>query len=179
MTCAELEPRILEYLENQLSPAERALVQDHLLACANCRAFAQQLQQLDGTLATVLTPPALSAGFLESLHERIRAQNALPSEQERAERKRQLQAEFEAALAQLKVGSFGLGRLLDATAGALTIGLLALLVCRLTPALTHLLPQWPGVPWTLLVAAVIAGATFLLVGMQAAFPRQFRVLLEG
>jgi anti-sigma factor RsiW len=176
MTCAALETRILDYLENQLPAAERKRVHDHLLACANCRNLAEQLRQLDSTLERHLPVPALSPGFVAALRERLRAE-AFPSEQERAERKRQLQAEFEAAIAQLGSGCFRWESLLQTVVGPFAIGLGGLLVCQFTPAV-RLLPDLPDAASILLLPSLIASAAFLLVGVKAAFPSGFRLLFD-
>src|SRR5450432_3263380 len=100
MACEEFENQISDYLENQLPPADRARVAAHLAGCADCRAFAQQLEQLDAQLLRAVKTRALSADFKARLQQRVQMTVVL-SEAERAERKRQLQAEYEAGLARL------------------------------------------------------------------------------
>jgi len=113
MSCQEIENRIPDYQENQLSPAQREEVETHLARCANCRLFARHLRELDAALSSSVKTPALSADFDRRLQERIRAESTAMSEPRRAERKRQLQAEFEAGMARIARGSFALGRLLN------------------------------------------------------------------
>jgi len=101
MPCETFENQILDYLENQLTPAERAKVAAHLGGCAECRAFAQQLQRLDAQLTHAIKSPTLSSAFDAKLRQRLK--NAVLPEAKIAERKRQLQAEYEAGLAQLSL----------------------------------------------------------------------------
>src|SRR5208282_3428641 len=101
MSCEEIENKILEYQENQLSLAQRVEVETHLAGCAGCRIFARQLQQLDAAILAGLKVPALSAEFDRRLQERIQVAPAALSEARRAERERQLQAEFEAGQARI------------------------------------------------------------------------------
>lgn len=112
MSCEEIELRILEYQENQLSPAQREVMETHLADCASCGTFALQLQRLDAALSTGIKAPVLSANFDQRLAERIRVGSRILSEAERAERKRALQAEFEAGQARLGRRLFGLGALI-------------------------------------------------------------------
>lgn len=102
MACEQFEPHILDYLENQLPPGERARVAAHLAACADCRAFARQLRELDTRLTRTLKVPTLSPSFNAELRRRIQITHVM-SEAEIAERKRQLQAEYEAGLARITV----------------------------------------------------------------------------
>src|SRR6478672_8869465 len=101
MLCEEIENQILDYQENQLSSARREEVETHLAGCANCRIFAQQLRQLDEQLSARGKIPATSADFDRKLRERIQAVPAVLLEAQKTERKRQLQAEFEAGMARI------------------------------------------------------------------------------
>ncbi|HEX3717266.1 MAG TPA: zf-HC2 domain-containing protein [Verrucomicrobiae bacterium] len=112
MSCEETELRILEHQENQLSPALREKMETHLADCASCRMFARQLQRLDAALSAGIQTPVLSANFDQRLAERIGVGSRILSEAERAERKRALQAEFEAGQARLGRGLFGLDGLM-------------------------------------------------------------------
>jgi anti-sigma factor RsiW len=177
MSCEEIKNRILDYEDNQLPPAQRQEVEIHLASCAACGSFARQLQQLDAALSSGVKVPALSADFDRRLRERIEAAPAALSEAQRAERKRQLQAEFEADMARLGRGAFALGSLL----GHLTMPALAAaagwLVWLLTWEFTahlgaHSLGGFPpnALPW------LAASAVFLAIGMIEAFPRRWRML---
>jgi len=175
MLCEIIENRILDYQEDQLSAAQRAEVETHLAGCPACREFARRLQQLDATLAARVRIPALSAGFDLRLRERIQAAPAALSEAQRAERKRQLQAEYEAGQARIARGSFALGSLLNYLAWpalAAVAGWLAWLFA--SQWATHLPAQSlsglaPGtIPW------LAASAVFVAVGLAQAFPRPWR-----
>jgi anti-sigma factor RsiW len=173
MTCADIENSILDYEENQLSPLQREEVENHLAGCADCRRFARQLQQLDAALSAGVSVPVLSAGFDQRLRVRIQAAPAALSEAERAERKRQLQAEFEIGMARIGRGSFALGGLLYHLGWPVLAIVVASFVWLLTAQWTaHLSAQSlgglaPGLfPW------LAASAVFLVV----AFPRQWKFI---
>jgi anti-sigma factor RsiW len=190
MLCQEIENSILDYLENQLSAARRAEVEAHLAGCTGCREFARQLQRLDAALSARVRIPALSANFDRRLRERIQPAPAALSEAQRAERKRQLQAEFEAqraerkrqlqaefeaGMARISRRPFALGSLLNhlawpalaAVAGWLAWHFTAQWTARLNvQSLGGLAPDM--IPW------LAAGAILLAVGLAQAFPRFWR-----
>jgi Putative zinc-finger len=177
MSCEEIENKILEYQENQLSFAQRVEVETHLAGCAGCRIFARQLQQLDAALSASIKVPALSAEFDRRLQERIQVAPAALSEAQRDERERQLQAEFEAGQARIEQGSFALDRLLKHLAWPALAILAGWLTSHFTLPLTvHLTAQSLGgldpnlLPW------LAASAVFLTVGLAESFPRQWKIL---
>jgi anti-sigma factor RsiW len=179
MSCQEIENRILDYQENQLPPAQREEVETHLAGCAGCRAFVRRLQQLDAALSASVKVPALSADFDCRLRERIQAAPAVLSEAQRAERKRQLQAEFEAGMARIRRGSFALRSLLNHLTRPALVIVAAWLAWLFTLQLTaHLNAQSLGgldpnlLPW------LAAGAVFLAFGLAEAFPRQWKTLSQ-
>jgi anti-sigma factor RsiW len=179
MSCEEIENRILDCPENQLPPAQRQEVEAHLATCAGCRTFARQLQRLDAALSTGVKVPALPADFDRRLRERIEAAPPALSEAQRAERKRQLQAEFEAGMARLGQGSFALGSLLSHLTGSAMAAAAGALVWLFTsPWAARLNPQSLGgfppnaLPW------LAASAVFLAIGLGGVFPRQWRALLQ-
>jgi len=175
MLCEEIENRILDYQENQLSAAQRAEVETHLTGCPACREFARQLQQLDAALAARVNIPALSAGFELRLRGRIQAAPAALSEAQRAERKRQLQAEFEAGMARIGRGSFALGRLLNYLAWPALAVMTGWLAWLLTAQWTaHLQAQSLGGLPPVVIPCLAASAVFLAVGLAQAFPRPWR-----
>jgi len=54
LTCQELVELVTDYLEDALSPAERARFEEHLSMCSGCRAYVEQLRdtiRLAGTLS--------------------------------------------------------------------------------------------------------------------------------
>jgi anti-sigma factor RsiW len=179
MSCQEIKNRILDYQENQLSPAQREEVETHLAGCAACRIFARQIQQLDAALSRSVKVPALSANFDRRLWERIQAAPAALSEAQQAERKRQLQAEFEAGMARIRRGAFALGSLLNHLTWPVLVVVAACLAWSFTPELTaHLNAQSLGgldpnlLPW------LAVSAVFMAVGLAEAFPRQWKTLSQ-
>jgi len=177
MLCQEIENRILDYQEDKLSPAQREEVETHLAGCAGCRIFARQLQQLDAVLSASVKVPALSANFDQRLQERIQAAPAVLSEAQRAERKRQLQAEFEADLTQLRRKTLNPTSLLNCLGWAALGGLAGWLLLELAPASAHFAAehgldrfgQNAVFSWTIT-------AVCLLIGLSVAFPRQLKRL---
>jgi anti-sigma factor RsiW len=175
MPCDAIENRIPEYLENQLSRVERSSVATHLESCAECRALARQLEKLDAALLDGVKPPALSAGFGARLQERVR-NTVVWSDTERAERKRRLQAEYDAGLARLR--PFAVSRRLLNGLG------FAALFATLGWFGVQFLPQTMQILATLglaelgpnLASALVASAIFVGIGFAAAFPRRLRIL---
>jgi hypothetical protein len=98
------------------------------------------------------------------------------TEAQRAERKRQLQAEFEAGQARINRGWFALDSLVKHLTWPALAVLAGWLVWRFTmPLAVHLKPQNLGgldpnlLPW------LAASAVFLVVSLAESFPRQWRV----
>jgi anti-sigma factor RsiW len=175
MSCQEIENKILDYRENQLQPAERRAVEGHLAGCARCRAFDQDLQELDAALSRGIKLPAFSPDFDGRLRERIQAAPPMLSETERAERKRQLQAEFDAGMVRLARAEFALHRLLNHLVRPLLLALAGCLVWRLTPPLMVLL----GVSGLSdrgrnLLSWMLMSAVFLAVGLAEAYPQRWK-----
>ena len=177
MACEEFENRLPEYLENQLSPAERLAVETHLAGCARCQAFARQLQQLDAALTRAIKSPILPSDFSARLRQRIQTEGALLSEAQCAERKRRLQAEFEAGLAQLRrkwLASVSLPDVLGCAALATFAGGVIL---EFAPTWANLAAQHGLDRADLnLVLAWIISAVCLLIGLTVAFPRPLKQL---
>jgi hypothetical protein len=69
--CADFEFDLVEQSEGALDPASAAPLQQHLLHCARCRAYAAALVDLDVKLAGSLPRPALAVDFDERLAARI------------------------------------------------------------------------------------------------------------
>ena len=65
MPCRELVELITEYLEDRLSPVDRARFEAHLATCEACRAFLEQFRQTIRALGRLpeesLSPEARSA----------------------------------------------------------------------------------------------------------------------
>jgi anti-sigma factor RsiW len=177
MTCQEIENRILDYLENQLLPAQRAEVETHLCGCAGCRTLARQFHQLDAALSASVKVPALSADFDRQLRERIQAAPVALSEAQRAERKRQLQDEFEAAMARIGRGSFDLESLLKHLSWpALAIAAGGLAWCLTRQLTAHLNAQSLDGLAPNLLPWLAASAVFVAAGLAEAFPRARKYL---
>jgi anti-sigma factor RsiW len=112
MACHNIEILLPEYLEGLLSPAQGEMVAGHLTGCAECRGLAAQLRQLEAALSSCVAAPGfrprLPADFDRHLRERIAAVAApvILSEAQRAERRRQLQADFEVEVRRIRQGAF-------------------------------------------------------------------------
>ena len=180
MTCEEFENQIPDYLENQLLPADRARVAAHLAGCANCRAFARQLEQLDAELLRKVKAPALPASFKVRLQQRIQTETVVLPEAQRAERKRQLQAEYEAGLARLNRFPLPPGKLLEGLGYAGVIALAGGLAWLFLPRLANLLAgsAVSGLNQSLLLS-LVASAIFVAIGLAVAFPRRVRRILSA
>jgi len=175
MTCAEIEDQILDYTENELSPAERLAVETHLAHCAACRGFARQLRQLDAALAAGIKAPALSAGFERLLQARIQALPAPWSAAQREERIRRLQAEFETGQARIQRGLFAWNSLREHLTWPALALLAGGLAWRFTLSLTvHLHSQSLGGLDASLLPWLAAGAVILTVGLSGALQRPGR-----
>lgn len=177
MTCDEFENRFLARQENQVSADERAAGEKHLAACAACQALARHLQQLDAALTIKVKAPALSGDFNQRLSKRIQAETTVLSETQRAERKGQLQAEYDAGLEQLRRTSLRLTGLLEGPRYVVLAALAGGFVWQFRPGLTNLLAaQGLSSSGQTLLLATAAGVVFLAIGLTTAFPRPFRQL---
>ena len=179
MSCEEIEIQILDYQENLLSPTQRAEVETHLTRCAGCRSFSQGLQQLEAILSAEIKVPALPADFDDQLRQRILAVPMGSSAAQRAERKRQAQTEYEAGLARISRGSFGLGNLLEHLSWPILAALAGCLAWRITSQLaTQIHAESLGgvapdlLPW--LAASIVV----LAVGLGEVFPRRWGSLRQ-
>lgn len=168
MLCHEIENKILDYQEKQLPADQQAEVHSHLAGCPVCRTFAGQLERLDKALSAGVKIPALSASFERRLHEQIQTGSVTLSAAQLAERKRLLQAEFDAGLARVSRGTLALGGLLTHLAW-LVLGLVAAsLAWRFIPQV-----HWDGLDPHLL-SWLAASAVFLVIGMAEVFPRRWQ-----
>jgi anti-sigma factor RsiW len=178
MLCQEIENRILDYQENRLSSDQRAEVETHLCGCAHCRILARQFEQLDAALAASVKAPALPADFDQRLWQRIQAAPAPLTAAQRSERKRQLQAEFDAGLARIGRRSFAWESLLQYLSWPALALLAGWLAWRLTVPLTaHLDVQSMGALALKLLPWLAVSAVFLALGLAQAFPRSRKYLL--
>jgi hypothetical protein len=77
MNCAEL--RLDEYLDGELSEAERAVVEGHLASCTACRAELERSRKLEAVLRSVTTGAAPDADrFVQSVRLRSRRPSLRP-----------------------------------------------------------------------------------------------------
>ena len=176
MPCEEFDNRILEFLENQLPPAERATVETHLAGCARCRMLARQLQQIDAALTQGIKLPMLPRSFTARLQQRIQTEATLLSETHRADRKRQMQAEFEAELARLRRQLISSVNPINTLGYAVLVALAGWLILRLMSIWTNLVaqPDYDRFGQNLLPAGIIS-AVFLLIGLSVAFHEELKV----
>ncbi len=177
MACKQFENQILDYLENQLATAERTKVAAHLAGCAECRAFAEQLERLDAQLTHAIKSPTLSSAFDAKLRQRLK--NTVLPEAEIAERKRRLQTEYEAGLARLDPFAFLSRKLIESLSYTALLAIAGWLAWSFLPQLTAFLttPEVRianlSVPTSWIVSAV-----FVLIGLTASSSKQIRRLRE-
>jgi anti-sigma factor RsiW len=168
MPCESFENQMLDYLENQLAAPDRARVEKHLAGCAACRALAQQLQQLDLQLTRSVKSPALSPAFSTKLQQRIQA-TPIMSSAEIAERKRRLQAEYEAGLQRLSPLPQLPRRLFETLGLAAMIALAGWLVWLLLPPATiEAAGAGLSVTGRRLMLLSVAGAVPIVIGFMLA-----------
>ena len=53
LSCRELVELVTDYLEDALSPAERVRFEEHLIACAGCQTYLEQMRQTIDVLGRV------------------------------------------------------------------------------------------------------------------------------
>jgi anti-sigma factor RsiW len=78
MPCRQFEDLILEYCENALVASDRARVEEHVAACAACRAFLEVQSEIDAALPAAIGQPAPSPGFRERVMRRIECEDEEP-----------------------------------------------------------------------------------------------------
>jgi anti-sigma factor RsiW len=175
MSCKQIEPHILDYLEDRLPLIARHRVEAHLAACSRCAEFARRLQQLDAALARSLPVQKLSLDFDRRLRYRIATEAPRWSEEERVERQRRLAAELEVSRARLQRGKLK-GGAVAAIAGWLAP------ICFAGWLLAELgfsLASWSGRLGIqgrdqALIFSLLASAVFLLIGLAPVFARPYR-----
>jgi len=101
MQC-ERETEVLELLDSQTPETRRPALQAHLAACPHCAAVARQWAALDSVLSRHIHPPSLSARFDQRLRERLHKEQTLLTADQKALRLREIEAEYQAGLAQLR-----------------------------------------------------------------------------
>ena len=70
MDCSKVSYFLSEYVDDQLDPASKALVEEHMASCESCAAELASLQAYLRAMATVEKVRA-PQGFLAALHERL------------------------------------------------------------------------------------------------------------
>src|ERR1700682_2722915 len=68
--CAEMEDKLVQYLDGRAKPAERRAVEDHLAVCSGCRNRAEDFRAIFGALddLPVISPsPSFDASLRASL----------------------------------------------------------------------------------------------------------------
>jgi anti-sigma factor RsiW len=101
MACREYEDRILEMHDGGLSLEDRRTVEAHLAVCSACRRFADCLEAMDASLAEAGRAVVVSPDFKTRLLKRIDVEPCGLSAEAVAARRRDLEAEFETAMAGL------------------------------------------------------------------------------
>lgn len=76
MDCLEIGELISAFLDGETSPEESRRVEEHLSACAGCRAFRERAGSLGPLLAR--SEPPVSPTFRETLFSRLEAEKLLP-----------------------------------------------------------------------------------------------------
>jgi anti-sigma factor RsiW len=69
MTCRQVVELMTDYIEGNLSAAERARFEEHISGCDGCRAYLAQLQttrKVLGTIADEPVPAAVERDLLEA-----------------------------------------------------------------------------------------------------------------
>ena len=170
MACEAFEQRIHDFVENQLTAPDRAVVEAHLAECIGCQALARQFRQLDRALSRQVKAPALSAGFDTRLRQRIQAGATRLSDAQRAERKRQLQGEYQANLARLHWWQTDWAGVLNILGFAVLAGLAGWVLWHELPGLTDFLnPHATSAPGTNGTTWLLTGSTLLVFAAIAVF----------
>ena len=69
LTCVELVELVTDYLEDELSPAERARFEAHVAECDGCQAYVEQMRtviELTGRLTEASIPPEGERALLDA-----------------------------------------------------------------------------------------------------------------
>ncbi len=73
---------LFAYRDGELLPEKRAIVEAHVMGCSVCRSFIDQVSSLESELRQ--SPDRAPAGYLERLHETVRARIAVAASEEPA-----------------------------------------------------------------------------------------------
>lgn len=172
MACPEYEDLVLELLENQLPASQRRALETHLSMCEPCRAFHAAQARLDRALATSLRRPVLPPDFKRRTLQRIAVEAALLPPEVRAEKKRQMETEFESKSSQLRK-RLGLSfpGLLDLLGYGVAAVLISYLLCSVLSSRAVLSVRWSSehLPDVTMTTAWATGAVCLVAGAAAAY----------
>jgi hypothetical protein len=170
MACREYEDRILEMHAGGLPLEDRRTVEAHLAACSACRRFAEGLKALDTSLAEAGRAVAVSPDFKARLMERIDLEPCGLSAEAIAARRRDLEAQFDKAMAGLLRAAWRRNvPLLLAVLGFISVAFIAVKVTASAlggvswlEAIDYLAGRCTSGPliWAWAAAAVAAGLTF-------------------
>ncbi|NJD61432.1 MAG: hypothetical protein FIA93_01765 [Deltaproteobacteria bacterium] len=76
MECLELKERISAMIDGEALPAEVRMVEEHLAACAECRAIERRMRSVGAGVARI--EGEVPAGFRDALFARMEAENLIP-----------------------------------------------------------------------------------------------------
>lgn len=173
MRCETFEANCTEYLDGALSQAERLKLESHLAQCDECASFLRQLTLIDRELTQALKQPALSPDFARRMQDRIQAESRERQNGWLAQRRAELQIEFEQQKLQMRRCWFSFRYLLEAVLGAVLIGLSGWAVLTWLNSIGTAPDLQEGARnAAVLGAATVAGAAFILVALYGALQQQ-------
>jgi anti-sigma factor RsiW len=170
----ENDPRLQDYLDDRLSPAETREVEDHLNACSECQALVSQAQQVDADLTRHFATVSLSPDFTARLLQRANRSGAPAPVTE--SQKRQLENELRSTWntesrnffrSQLPLALDWLGYSTAAAVGFYLLSHLALATLK-----SQLKPAFVIPASSTLTVAAAAAALFMLAGWAVASRRK-------
>jgi anti-sigma factor RsiW len=169
MSCDEFEIWILESQDDPSAPTRPPALDAHLADCDHCRTFVRQIEQLDAMLARSLNAPRLPLDFQQRLRQRIQAGSEALPEARLAERKGQLQGEFEAGLKTLGWRCLPSGNWMAVAGCAMGAALACWMAWQFLPPLAALLgPLGVNSVNQNITQSIIAGALYLVIGLACA-----------
>jgi hypothetical protein len=177
MPCPSFESLILESVDRTLPPERQRELETHLALCSDCQALANTALRLDAALTRAAASTSLSPDFDRRLWSRIATQPHLDTDTARADKKRQLDSEFQRRAAEWRRRVFNLGGVLDGLGLAMlaTLAGYGLYQLALAAGLGSPTPAlWRGgnLPWLALLSAAGVLASLGLARRPAAALRQ-------
>lgn len=168
MNCEVCQIRLIELLDDGLDVTADAEAAEHLAACGECQRYSATLDHLDRFLSDRAESAALPDDFKTTLMARLpeRVPGLLPVEI--TQRRRELEAEHQRALARLR-RQFLIPSPATVLRSAAVLGgfvFAGLLVESLVRAMADMTPRTMGIDWALrslvLGLSIAAGSIFLL-----------------